>query len=140
MRTNELCARSGATARQVVYWTECGWLTRTVRGSGYPRSYSDDDLFVASVLTAVSQATDAQRRKSVLRQVAHHALGGLAGRYLVATPDHVLSGDDLRYLLAQAGGAAVVVDLHAITGDSGVTPEASGSTSETVNRLAAPAS
>lgn len=54
-RKREILTRSGATYRQIDYWTRMGWLSQELPGQGYSRTYSDEDIDKAYWLAQASK-------------------------------------------------------------------------------------
>lgn len=56
----EVCSQTGATYRQLCYWTACGNLPDTrpeqVTGSGYRRWFTEADLQIVRLLVRLSRA------------------------------------------------------------------------------------
>lgn len=91
--SGELCSRSGATYRQVDYWTRIGLLApeTPVDGSGRPRRFPVDAVRTAAVLMAASEMWhDRKTRKAV----AEAAAAGVPAR------------------ICRAGGVTVVVTVE----------------------------
>ena len=70
--TTGVAARSGATFRQLDYWVRTGLIEPSVpaRGSGRPRTWSEDDLAEVELIVAlldVGMTLDTIRRKGPRR-------------------------------------------------------------------------
>lgn len=110
--SDEVCARTHVSFRQLHYWMARGWFTPAVpgRGPGSRAGYSDRDL---STLWLISRLVDAGvMPERACRAAAVGVDEALRGRWLVLVGAVTVRTDDpVEHL---SGRVAVVVDL---TGD-----------------------
>ena len=107
----ELARRSGATERQIRYWTRWNVIepTRETAGSGYAALYHPNLVPVVATLAAIGEAFHHRIGLSVLARIAdHHADGvleiapNIVLLWQPAPPlDHVLTDEQVDRLLAE---------------------------------------
>jgi hypothetical protein len=117
--THEVTTVTGASYRQLDYWSRTGVLQSSLRsasGQGSRRLYSSDDVRAAAVLASLSTMLD-QTNGSVSRDARAAAVRLIqnddAARWLVLTHDSATACHSVGELVAQLvgnGGACVVID------------------------------